>query len=28
VRGQRWPWNAALALGAIGATGAAYAYIG
>jgi hypothetical protein len=28
VRGQRWPWYAALALGAIGATGAAYAYIG
>jgi hypothetical protein len=27
VRGQRWPWYAALALGAIGATGAAYAYI-
>ena len=28
VRGQRWPWYAALALGAIGATGAADAYIG
>ena len=28
VRGQRWPWYAALALGVIGATGAAYAYIG
>ena len=28
VRGQRWPWYGALALGAIGATGAAYAYIG
>jgi Domain of unknown function (DUF4337) len=28
VRGQRWPWYAALTLGAIGATGAAYAYIG
>jgi hypothetical protein len=27
VRGQRWPWYAALALGAMGATGAAYAYI-
>jgi Domain of unknown function (DUF4337) len=28
VRGQRWPWYAALALGAIGTMGAAYAYIG
>src|ERR1700730_7684177 len=28
VRGQRWPWYVALALGAIGTMGAAYAYIG
>jgi hypothetical protein len=28
VRGQRWPWYAALALGAIGTMGAVYAYIG
>jgi len=28
VRGQRWPWYAALALGATGTMGAAYAYIG
>jgi hypothetical protein len=27
VRGQRWPWYAALALGAIGSIGAAYAYL-
>jgi hypothetical protein len=26
VRGQRWPWHAALALGAMGSLGAAYAY--
>jgi hypothetical protein len=28
VRGQRWPWYAALVLGAMGTMGAAYAYIG
>jgi Domain of unknown function (DUF4337) len=28
VRGQRWPWYAALALGALGSIGAAYAYFG
>ncbi len=27
VRGQRWPWHAALALGAMGTLGAAYAYL-
>ena len=27
VRGQRWPWHAALALGALGTIGAAYAYL-
>ena len=27
VRGQHWPWHAALALGAMGALGAAYAYL-
>ncbi len=27
VRGQRWPWYAALALGAMGTMGAAYTYI-
>jgi Domain of unknown function (DUF4337) len=26
VRGQRWPWYAALALGVVGSIGAAYAY--
>jgi hypothetical protein len=26
VRGQRWPWYAALALGVLGSIGAAYAY--
>jgi uncharacterized protein DUF4337 len=26
VRGQRWPWHAALVLGALGTVGAAYAY--
>lgn len=28
VRGQRWPWYAALALGVLGSIGAAYAYLG
>jgi len=28
VRGQRWPWYAALTLGALGSIGAAYAYLG
>jgi Domain of unknown function (DUF4337) len=27
VRGQRWPWYAALALGVMGSMGAAYAYL-
>ncbi len=27
VRGQRWPWRAALALGAMGTLGAAYAFL-
>ncbi|HTV31835.1 MAG TPA: DUF4337 family protein [Methylocella sp.] len=27
VRGQRWPWHAALALGALGTVGSAYAYL-
>lgn len=27
VRGQRWPWHAALALGVLGSIGAAYAYL-
>jgi Domain of unknown function (DUF4337) len=27
VRGQRWPWYAAIALGGIGSLGAAYAYL-
>lgn len=27
VRGQRWPWHAALALGALGTIGMAYAYL-
>jgi Domain of unknown function (DUF4337) len=27
VRGQRWPWHAALALGMLGTLGAAYAYL-
>ena len=27
VRGQRWPWHAALALGVLGTFGAAYAYL-
>lgn len=28
VRGQRWPWYAAIALGVLGSFGAAYAYFG
>ena len=28
MRGQRWPWYAALALGVLGSIGAAYAYLG
>ncbi|QBR72970.1 hypothetical protein CU048_14965 [Beijerinckiaceae bacterium] len=28
IRGQRWPWYAALVLGALGTAGAAYAYLG
>jgi Domain of unknown function (DUF4337) len=27
IRGQRWPWHAALALGALGTLGTAYAYL-